>query len=136
MKKILTVIFSISCILVLIVYLQYGRKIQAYSSVTESSDTGYCENVQIIANKLYIRNKEDFAKQIIQDCIDNTLNGIKFSYDLQGYPNELNITVYMDSYSYQRNAISFEISYFQSLKNNYQYNIKDNPEKFILKIEK
>jgi hypothetical protein len=116
------------------IYLQYWRMTEGYSSIVESSKNGYIENVSIVSNKLFITNKEKFAEQIIQDITDNTLKGIMFSYDIQGYPNGLYITVYMNNASYNSGKSSFEISYSQDRKYGFQYNIKDNPEKFTLKI--
>lgn len=57
-----------------------------------------------------------------------------FSYDIQGYPNGLHITVYMDDPDYRNGKSYFMISYLQNDRYNEKYNIRDDPEKFTLKI--
>lgn len=116
------------------IYLQYGRIIEGYNSIVENSENEYIENISIVSNKLFITNKEKFAEQIIQDITDNTLKGIMFSYDIQGYPNGIYITVYMNDHDYRNGKSCFKISYLQDSEYGFQYNIKDNPEKFTLKI--
>lgn len=49
-----------------------------------------------MANKLFILDKEEFAEQMIERCIDNDFREIKFSYDLTGYPDRIEITVYLN----------------------------------------
>ena len=116
------------------IYLQNGKSTEGYSSIVESSESGYIENISIVSNKLFITNKEKFAEQIIQDITDNTLKGIMFSYDIQGYPNGIYITVYMNDHDYRNGKSCFKISYLQNDRYNEKYNIRDDPEKFTLKI--
>ena len=66
--------------------------------------------------------------------IDNSLKGILFSYDINGYPNGLYVTVYLNESSCRSGNSSFKISYTQDIQNGFRYNIKDNPEKFVLEI--
>lgn len=87
--------------LVFLGYLQWGREPKAGNTRIERFDGGYYENISIIANSLYIHDKESFAEQIIQKITNNKLNGVMFSYDVQGYPNGLYITFYMDEVSYK-----------------------------------
>ena len=61
---------------------------------------------------------------------------IRFSYDLRGYPTELRIHVYTNKLLWHNHVKSFEIIYAQDSSNNPPYNIKDNPEKFEMKIIK
>lgn len=132
-KKVFTRIV-ISVLIVILIYLQYGRETEGYDSTIESFENGYTENVSVISNRLFIPDKEKFAKEVIQQITDNSLKGIMFSYDLNGYPNELNISVYRNESSYKNGNSSFEISYTQDIKNGFRYNINDDPEKFVLEI--
>ncbi len=108
--------------------------VEGYSSTVESFSNGYIENVSILSYKMFIPDKEDFARQVIQIITDNSLKGMLFSYDVDGYPNELNITVYLNESSCRNGNSVFRISYTQDQQFNFMYNIKDNPEKFTLEI--
>lgn len=132
-KKRFALVLTIIFISVLI-YLQFGRVTEGYSSIVESSENGYIENVSIVANRLFITNKENFAIQAIQEITDNSLKGIMFSYDIQGYPNGLYITVYLNDTDYRNGKRYFEISYLQHGEYNEKYDIKETPDKFTLKI--
>ena len=108
--------------------------IEGYSSTIESFCNGNVENVSIVSHRIFISDKEEFSREVIQMIIDNSLKGILFSYDVNGYPNGLYITVYLNESSCRSGNSSFKISYTQNIQNGFRYNIKDDPEKFVLKI--
>lgn len=109
---------------------------EIFNTRPETSKNAYFEDVTLIANKLYIYDKYEFAESVIQKCIDNSWKEVRFSYDIAGYPNELCIDVYMNDYAFEhRQNVSFRITYCQDSRFNYKYNIKDNPEKFTITIE-
>lgn len=109
-------------------------QIEGYSSTIESFKNGYVQDVSIVSHRIFILDKEKFAREVIQMIIDNSLKGILFSYDVNGYPNGLYITVYLNESSCRSGNSSFKISYTQNIQNGFRYNIKDDPEKFVLKI--
>lgn len=137
MKKIfITTILSLLISIIFLTYLQWGRDMKICNTRPETSQNAYFEDVTLIANKLYIHDKYEFAESVIQKCIDNSWKEVRFSYDIAGYPNELCIDVYMNNYAFEhRQDVSFRITYSQDSKFNYKYNIKDNPEKFTITIE-
>ena len=53
---------------------------------------------------------------------------MRFSYDMNGYPNELSISVYMNPTMWKLKKRAFQIWYEQDLE--YQYDIKDGIDKF------
>lgn len=93
----------------------------------------YAESITIVANTLYIGNREEFAKRMIQKCIDNSFKEIKFLYGTK-YPNELTIIVYLNKISWKQGNESFRIYFVQNDRYGYRYNIRDNPEKFTIEI--
>lgn len=109
-------------------------QIEGYSSTIESFSNGYIQDVSIVSYRIFIPDKEEFAREVIQMIIDNSLKGIMFSYDINGYPNELHITVYLNEAACRSKNSSLEISYTQDIQNGFMYNIKDDPEKFMLEI--
>lgn len=113
-------------------YLQWGRDVQVYNSHIGENENYCSEDIMIIANKIWIIDKEKFAHDMVQKSIENSFKEVKFSYDLQ-QPNELGITVYINKMSYWLRKPDFTIQFKQ--KKNEQYNILDNPEKFTTIIE-
>lgn len=108
--------------------------IEGYSSTVESFGNGYVQDVSILSHRIFIPDKEEFSREVIEMIIDNSLKGILFSYDVNGYPNGLYITVYLNESSCRSGNSSFKISYTQDIQNGFKYNIKDDPEKFVLEI--
>lgn len=134
MRKKHMAILCIVGLLTTISYLQYGREPDVCGTKIESFVDGYYEKVSIVSNKIYLFNKEAFARQIVREIRDNTLKNVMFSYDLQGYPNGLFISVYMNKSAYREGKRNFEITYLQDTKYGFQYNIKNSPDKFALEI--
>lgn len=133
-------IISISVVVLSILYyIQWENKDTIiFSSMMETSGNIKIENIVVISNKLFIKNKEKFALDIIQMCIKNTLpegikSNIKLSNDM-GYPNKITLTVYRSEFLMKKGEESFKIVYAQDEKYSCQYNVKDNPEKFQVTI--
>lgn len=83
-------------IVLILAYLQFGRDVRIVSSIINSSDDYYEQKLTIVANKLFILDKDKFAEEMIERCIDNDFHEIMFSYDLNGYPDRIEITVYLN----------------------------------------
>lgn len=109
-------------------YLQNGRDVSVCGSHWDTFGNGSTMDITIIANRLYIRDKEEFAEQMLQRCVDNSFREVMFSYDMNGYPNELNISVYMNPTMWKLKKRVFQIRYEQDLE--YQYDIRDGIDKF------
>lgn len=113
-------------------YLQWGRDVAVCSSNPNIFSNGSLEEISIIANKLYIFDREKFAKYVLQRCADNSFREVRFSYDLSGYPNEVHITVYMNRAAWKWRKKAFEIRWIS--EENEHYNIVENPEKYRIEI--
>ncbi len=127
---------AIICVVIiaLLSYLQWGREVEVCNSRIETSGEYRSENITVIANTLYISNKEEFAKQMVQKSIDNSFKEIKCSYDL-GYSNELTIDIYLNEIAWENGNRNFRINYIQERIIDNRYNIRENPEKFRMEIE-
>ena len=130
MKRRIVPIAVIICMITGFLYLQYGRDVKVTSSMKFSSDNYYEMELKVVANKLFIIDKQRFAKDIIERCIDNDFYDIKFSYDMMAYPNRLQINIYLNEFSKSH----FTILYMTELENGMDYNVKDNPDKFKIYI--
>ena len=121
----------IICMITGFLYLQYGRDVKVTSSMNFSSANYYQMDFTVVANKLFIIDKQRFAEEMIERCIDNNFYDIKFSYDMMGYPNRLKINVYLNEFSKSQ----FTIRYMTESENGMEYNIKDNPDKYKIYID-
>lgn len=155
MKKKLTTLLILLVFLGILAYLRWGNqtpsfapltqspldesetdkdtppRIEGLNSTIESSNNGYTEHVSIASHRIFIPDKEEFTREVIQMITENSLYGILFSYDIKGYPNGLRITVYLNESACRSGNSSFEISYTQDGSRGFMYNIKDDPEKFV-----
>lgn len=91
-------------------------------------------DLTVIANKEEIVDKEMFAKELIQMCVDNSFHTIRFSTDF-GYATGIKMRVYLSKEDWQNGEqIAMEVSYTQdSLER--KYDIVNNPEKFTIVIQ-
>ena len=99
------------CIIAFLGYLQYGCEEQAVNTMVRTSDTFYKQEFDVIANKLFIWNKEKYAEELIEKAVENKYRNVRFSYDITGYPNEIIISVYNTEWPYQHNCMTFQIMY-------------------------
>lgn len=96
-------------------------------------DDAHILDINVIANAK-ITDYESCAKEVIQHCIANDFHTILFSYDYNGYPSELNATIYETETDFDNGNYLFKMSYAQD-NNTLDYNIADHPEHFSLTIE-
>lgn len=84
--------------------------------------------------QLYVADQKSCAEEIVKRCRENSFKSIRFSYD-QAIPNALYVTVYGSKHQVEEGKEMFSFSYLQEDTSG-TYNIIDNPEKFILKLER
>lgn len=126
-------VIVIGVIILSFIYLQWGRNIEVCNTQVENSND-YCkQKIMVIANRVWISDKEKFGYDMIQKCRDNSFDKIRFSYDLE-QPNELIIQVYTNRLGYRMGEPNFTV-YFKNKEKNGQYDIIDNPEEFEMIVE-
>lgn len=111
MKKRFIIVFVSVSIITILAYLQFGRDVTAKNSISNVSANYYEQNLTVIANRLFIYDKEKFAKQILERCLDNSFHNIMFSYDITGYPDRIYVSVYTNSLTYNLGIETFKIQY-------------------------
>lgn len=131
MKSRIIIIVAVVCMIAGLLYLQYGRDVEVTSTMNTASGNFYELDLTVVANRIMILDRERYAKELIQRCINNDFHEIRFSYDVMGYPNRLQIRVYLNELCEQ----SFLICYRTKTENRPVYNIKDNPDKFEVFID-
>lgn len=108
-------------------------EVPEYPDVVNSISSGRDQYLTVIAYREEIEDKEAFAKELIQMCVDNSFKTIKFSTD-RGYATSLRMTVYLNEEDWQNNVVVMEIEY-DSESLNGEYDIVNNPEMFLLSIK-
>ncbi|OUP67266.1 hypothetical protein B5F13_00585 [Drancourtella sp. An177] len=111
MKKYRIVILFVLCLVAGFLYLQFGRDVNVVSSMNSSSEDYYEMDLTIVANRLIIIDKNKFAENLKNRCMENNFREIKFSYDILGYPDRIKIKVYPNELSRQICRESFTVCY-------------------------
>lgn len=75
-------------LMALCIYLQWGRGVSVRNTISSSRDGKRTEHITIVANKLYIGDKEAFAGEMIETCINNEFRDVRFSLDLYDFQGE------------------------------------------------
>ncbi|MDD3746206.1 MAG: hypothetical protein PHD70_06995 [Anaerostipes sp.] len=115
-------------------YLQNGRTMQVYNSISTTSANAHQEQLTVVANKLYVTDEMACAEEIIKKCRENDFGNVLFSYDFS-IPTELHATVYLSEHDVKKGSPAFTLNYTQDSENAMPYNIVDNPQEFKLTIE-
>lgn len=97
-----------------------------------SSNNDY--HLMIVANSRGISDKEDFAKNVIEMCRNNSFKSMIFSTDLKGYPGSLDIDVYLRKDDIGKTEPVLQIR-FQPDEWNAGYNIRDDVEHYCLYVD-
>ena len=131
MKSRIIIIVVVVCMIAGILYLQYGRDVEVTSTMNTALGNRYEMDLTLVVNRLIITDWEQYAKELIQRCIDNNFHEVRFSYDMMGYPNGLRIRVYLNKLCEQ----SFLFCYRVKTESSPDYNIEDNPDKVEVFID-
>ena len=96
-------------------YLQFGRAPYVNLATTQNASDGYVLHLTVTANKLFIVDEESYAKSLIQRTLDNKYKNMIFPYEELGYPKEIRIKVYANSFTRFQDIPAFEVHYTTSL---------------------
>ena len=132
MKKKFIISGLILCAVLFMLAMVHNSDVEVENSQVFSTVNGCDYYVTAVANRLYIGDRELFAKELIQKCLNNSFEDVKFSYDINEYPASLQITVFANRLFYNCKTGGFIINVTQDFP--YQYNLRDNPEKFKMEI--
>lgn len=91
-------------------------------------------DLTVVANSNKIDDKEAFAREVIQMCRQNSFQSVKLSTDINGYPFDLDITVYLNRKDVERNKLACKIG-FHTKENTEDYDIKNDVKKFYLYLD-
>ena len=135
MKRLGSVVL-LSCIIISGCTKQHVE-MDVFSSYNMTSDNWYKLDISVIADKATVSDKDACSAEIIQHILDNDFHSICFSFDFNGYPNEVTVDVFISEENLQNGekAYSFEyVTEFNTEHLEIQNNIKDNPEEFKIRF--
>ena len=115
-------------------YLQYGRDMDVYGSYAMTADNYHEERLTVVVNKLYVVDQKVCAEEIVKRCRKNSFKSVRFSYD-QSVPNALYVTVYASKWQAEKGKQMFSFSFLPEDSEG-TYNIVNDSDKFMLKLEK
>lgn len=135
-------IFYLLVFLVFAGLIQYGKEKypewkEAHSGIPDAVSSMSLNNdhhLKVVANSSRIEDKEGLAREIIHMCQDNSFHSIRFSTDINGYPSELHISVYLNRKEVEGGEPVFEIE-FSTDDFNGEYDIKNDADKFRLYLD-
>ena len=109
-KKVVLFLLVLS-ILLIGVYLQIGRKPFINHAFTDSATGNYELSVSITANKLFIANEKAVANHFVEKLLCNDFQNLQLSYDLNGYPARISLTVYTNTFTKFLKLPAFSLQY-------------------------
>lgn len=103
--------------------------------VVNSVISGTDQHLTVVANSDRIEDEEEFARTVVHMCQDNSFDSVRFSTDIRGYPTRLDISVYMNRKDIEEKKEPVYRIEFKTDDFSKDYNIKENPDKFILYLD-
>lgn len=103
------------------------------SSRSTTTNNWYELDINVIVDEDIASDKDSCSKEILQHVLDNDFHSTHFSFDINGYPNEVTVDVFTSKKNIHqgKKAYSFEYITNSNIENTaMQNNIKDNPEEF------
>lgn len=110
------------------------QTMEVVRSSSETFDQEYIQTLTIILHQFRIMDYKTCAEEIIQHCIDNDFDTIQFSYDVVGYPTQIDGVVYLNETDYENGTPCFSFTYGPKNSSAFLCNIYDNSEQFHLSI--
>lgn len=108
------------------------------SSHSATSANWYELNINVIADKDTVLDRDACSNEIMQHVLDNDFLSTRFSYDLSGYPNEVTVDVFTSEKNFKKGKVAYSFDYvteFNTENVDIQNNIKDNPDEFEIQYK-
>lgn len=136
-KAVYVLMFLILICMIQYVRVKYPEWKEAHSGVPDVVSSMSMNNdhyLKVVANSAKVDDKEEFARKVIHMCQDNSFRSVRFSTDINGYPSELDITVYLNRKAAEKGEAVCEIE-FSADDFSKGYDIKNDADKFHLYLD-
>ena len=113
-------------------------EMDVFSSINTTASNWYRLDINVIVDEDIASDKDACSTEIIQHILDNDFHSIRFSFDVNGYPNEVMVDVFTSEKNLQKGEKAYSFEYtteFNTEHPDIQYNIKDNPEEFSIQYD-
>ena len=132
-QKIRKVFIILMILIIILLYLQFGRDMDVYNSYVFSVGDYHEQQLKVVINKIWVNDNRKCANDILQRCKANSFKSIDFCYDSY-IPNELYVDVYLSDIYIKIGHPLFSFSYLPEDAKS-EYNFLDDSEKYVLKIQ-
>lgn len=134
------ILILVAIVVICVVLPEGTRKIKEYKrdhsgipDAVSSFSMNNDDHLIVVANSNAITDKEEFARQVIRMCQENSFKSMKFSTDF-GYSTSITIQAYLVRGDIGESEPVCEITYLPE-DWNAGYDIKHNPDKFTLTVD-
>lgn len=108
------------------------------SSDNTTSANWYELSINVIADKDIVLDRDTCSNEIMKHVLDNDFHSIRFSYDLNGYPNKVIVDVFTSEKNFKKGKVAYSFDYvtdFNTENVDVQNNIKDNSDEFEIQYK-
>lgn len=109
------------------------QKMDIIHSYSMAADNWRSESISVIVDKSIAEDREKCSQEIIQRVLENRFPSTDFTFEENGYPNELSVSVYTSEKNFKDGNSTYHFDYvtdFNTEDIEIQNNIKDNPNAF------
>ena len=132
-----TVVFAFLCAVFLFItsggYEQWKEENSGIPDALSSISDGTTCRLIVVANRSGIRDAEEFAEEVIKMCRENSFRSLRLSTDIEGWPEKLDIRVYLRKRDVGGKDPLMQILY-EPVNDGEKYDIRDNREKYRMTI--
>ncbi len=132
-KRILQTVTVVFILLVVLIYLQYGRKEEVTNSFGSSSAGVRDEKLTVVANRLFVVDREAYGTELMNKALTDSLGRFCFSWDI-AYPHSIEMNVYLNKADKQNGRLAFTVVY-RPIEDDRSYNVIDNADKYTIIIK-
>ena len=140
-NKVMTILkwmLTLAGILILLLFLLRingrDRDLSGVPDAVGSTLSGGICSLTVTANAERIGDRETFAREVIRMCRENAFRSLRLSTDVGGWPEELDMKVYLRREDIGEKEPVMRILY-KPADTDVDISIADDPEKYILTIE-
>lgn len=141
MKKKQVIVVGVFVFMITFIFVHGKERYQEWQTdhcgvpdLVSSRATNNDHRLTVVANRDEIEDKEEFAREVIRMCRENSFRSIMFSTDAHGYPSRVDISVYLKRKDIGEQEPVCEIR-FEPLEYNEEYDIKNDVEQFHLYLD-
>lgn len=135
----LTAGFAVLCAVFLFIlsggYEQWKEENSGIPDAVSSISDGTACRLIIVANRSEIKDEEEFAEEVIKMCRENSFRSLRLSTDIEGWPEKLDIRVYLRKRDIGKDEPLMQILY-EPVNDGGEYDIRDDREKYRMLIRK